>query len=380
MRLMRLTTASLAATAAAALAGLAALAAPAEAYPRFQLSTGAAQCQDCHISPGGGGLIDDYGRLEAGDTISRGGEGALFHGAWEPPSWLALGGDVRAAGGVRHRDEERQGLAFPMQAELYAAGRGKGVTVYLAAGLRGGARDPQPPLVERLASREHYLMYQRGAHYVRAGRFFPVFGLRSQDHTAHVRRYLGFGILEEPYGVAGGRVGGDWEAHVHAYVPRPIAFLGAGPRARGIAASYERRLLDATAAVGVQARVAATDDDRVITAGVVGKRWFEGSKLLLHAELDVQRQSFTAAPAPRWQLATFAGATQTLTRGVLLGAGLHRWQPDLGLRSSRDAFELDVQYFPRAHVEVHVLGRAAAAGNDLDNPGLLLLAQLHYYL
>ncbi len=369
-----------AALAAAAVATLLAVASAAHAYPRLHLSSGSARCQDCHLSPAGGGLLDDHGRFEAGDALSRGGDGALLHGAWDPPPWLALGGDLRAAGGLKHRGDEREGLAFPMQAELYVAGRGAGVTVYLAAGLRGGARSPQPPLVERLASREHYVMYQPGARYVRVGRFFPVFGLRTADHTAYVRRYLGFGLLEEPYGVAVGHVGVTWEAHLHAYVPRPVAFLGAGPRARGIAAAYERRLLDETAAVGAHARVATTAEDDVVTAGVTGKRWFADAGLLVQAELDLQRQRFTAVDAARWQLAAHASASQLLTRGLWLGAGLHRWQPDLGLRSSRDAFEVDLQYFPRAHLEVHLLGRASAQGNDLDHPGWLALAQLHYYL
>ncbi len=352
----------------------------ADAYPRFQLSSGSVRCQDCHLSPAGGGLIDDYGRLEASDTISRGGDGALLHGAWEPPSWLALGGDLRAATGVKHEGDERDALAFPMQLELYGQAGAGGVSLYLAAGLRGGARDPQPPLVERLASREHYVMFQRDALYVRAGRFFPVFGLRAPDHTAYTRRYLGFGILEEPYGVAAGWAGATWEGHLHAYVPRPIAFLGAGPRARGVAASYERRLADDRAALGAQARWATTEDDRVTTAGVVGKRWFDRAGLLVLGEVDVQRQDFDGGLPGRWQLAVQAGATQTVTRGVLVGVTVHRWHPDLALRAARDAFDVDVQYFPWAHVELHLLGRVSAQGNNYDEPGFLGLLQLHYYL
>ena len=44
---------------------LAAGATSAHAYPQFQFSTGAETCKDCHYSPGGGGLINDYGRDEA---------------------------------------------------------------------------------------------------------------------------------------------------------------------------------------------------------------------------------------------------------------------------------------------------------------------------
>lgn len=361
----------------------AAAAAPgrAEAYPQFQLSTGAERCTACHFSPAGGGLLNDYGRDEAGGTISRRGDGRFLHGLWEPPRWLQLGADLRGAAAIRYRDRDRELLAFPMQADAYVRAGGAGISVNVVAGLRGGARDPQPPLVERIVSREHYVMYEHGSGaYVRAGRFFPVFGLRSQDHTAFVRRYLGFHTLEEPYGVAAGIHGDGWEAHASGFVPRPIELLGAGPRASGAALYAERRFCDVFALAG-QARIAVSSDDRRIAGGVIAKRWIPSAALMVLAELDVQHQAFTGGAGPgRLQLAGYAGASRFVARGVMLGAAYHRWQPDLMLRSARDAFEINAQYFPLAHVELHLLARASAEGNDLDEPGLLALLQLHYYL
>src|SRR5690348_18271787 len=65
------------------------------AYPQFQFSSGTTRCSQCHYSPAGGGLITSWGRDESGDTISLGGDGAFLHGLWQPPSWLALGADIR---------------------------------------------------------------------------------------------------------------------------------------------------------------------------------------------------------------------------------------------------------------------------------------------
>jgi hypothetical protein len=354
----------------------------ADAYPQFQLSTGNDRCSACHFGPAGGGLLTDFGRGEAANTISRGGDGAFLHGLWLPPDWLALGLDLRGATAVKQRGDQRELLAFPMQADVYARVGGERVSFTLTAGLRGGARAPQPPLVERLASREHYVMYQReSGSYLRAGRFYPVFGLRTADHTAYVRRNLGFGLLEEPYAIGGGIFRGPWELHVTGFVPNPIAFLAAGVRATGVAAYAERRILDEDAVVGGQARVAVSGADTRFTVGVVGKRWFPRAGLLFMGEVDLQLQTFAADAGPRrFQLATYLSATQRLARGIELGVALHRWHPDLGVRSARDALEINLQYFPRAHLELHLLARVDAQGNDLDAPGVLALLQLHYYL
>jgi len=358
---------------------LIATATPSAAYPQFQLMFDVDRCLACHYSPSGGGLLNDYGRDEGATTIGRGGDGRFLHGLWEPPSWLALGADVRLAGLAKRQLGETELLGFPMQTDLYARFANDHLSVNVTAGLRGGARDPQPRLVERLASREHYVMYQSDAGaYVRAGRFTPVFGVRSQDHTAFVRRYLGQGTLEEPYGIAGGWYGDTWDAHTSVFVPRPIEFLGAGTLARGVTLYAERRFADGTFALAGQARGAFGPDDTRLLVGTVMRRWFSDAKVLLLGELDVQRQSFDVGPT-RYQLAGYLGASTFLTRGVMLGAGLHRWQPDLRARTSRDAIELNVQVFPRAHVELHLIGRIAGAG-DFDDPSTLAMLQLHYYL
>lgn len=353
----------------------------AEAYPQFQLSTGTDRCSACHFSPGGGGLLTDYGREEAGTTISRGGDGRFLHGAWTPPSWLQLGGDYRGAFGWKGSEREQEVLAFPMQVDVYARVGGEHLSFNLTAGMRGGARDPQPPFVERLASREHYAMYRRDSgSYVRAGRFFPVYGVRSQDHTAYVRRYLGFHTLEEPYGLAVGHEAEAWEAHLSTFVPRPVDLLGSGLPERGVAAYYERRFLDDTAALGGQARLGFASTGSRLAAGVVGKRWLPGAEVMLLGELDLVRQAFADAAGPtRYQLAAYGGASKLVATGWMVGAAVHHWQPDLRVRSARDALEVNVQFFPIAHVELHLLTRVGGSG-DFDDPGLLSLLQLHYYL
>lgn len=346
----------------------------AHAYPQFQLALGADRCNTCHLSPAGGGLLNDYGRDEAGSTISRGGDGRFAHGAWEPPSWLELGADLRLAGFLKMRAPDVDPAVFPMQTDVYVRAGSERLSFTATLGSRP-TRPPSPPLVERLASREHYVMYETATSYVRAGRFFPIFGVRSQDHTAYVRRHLGFYILEEPYGVGAGTFGDTWEGHVSAFAPRPADFLGSGIKASGATAYAEKRF--ETTAIAAQTRVAISDADTRVTLGAVGKHFVRDVMLL--GELDLQRQAFADVDATRYQLAGYLGASTFVARGWMVGAALHHWHPDLTLRSTRDAVEVNVQYFPRAHVEVHLLVRASGEG-DYDTPGLLSFLQLHYYL
>jgi hypothetical protein len=353
------------------------------AYPQFQLTTGADRCQACHVSPGGGGLLNAYGRDEAGSTIAPAGDGRLLHGLWEPPAWLGLGGDLRGAVGVKDQEDRTRTLAFPMQADLYARAAVGAWSFNLIAGVRGAARDPKPELIYRLASREHYLMYQRepgAGWYARLGRFFPVYGLRSQDHTAYVRRYLGQGTLEEPYALAVGHLGDHAEAHLTLFVPQPIAQLGAGPHSYGAAAFYERRVDEGRAAWAVQARLAASGQERRAGVGALGKLWLERAHLLVLGEFNLQRQSFEVGDA-RVQIGGYLGISRLFLPGWLLTAAVQQWEPDLLLRSSaRTAAELNLQVFPRAHLELHWLGRLEGVGNDFDHPALLSLLQLHYTL
>jgi hypothetical protein len=356
----------------------------AEAYPQFTLALGTDRCGACHFSPAGGGLLNDYGRDEAGDTLSGRGDGRFAHGKWTPPSWLALGADVRLAAGLKQLpDQEREVLAFPMQADTYTRIVVSRVSLNLTIGLNGAARsraDGANPL-SYLASRQHYLMYESssGTMTVRAGRFFPVFGVRTQDHTAYPRRYMDQSTLEEPYAIEVGISNGAWDGYVSAFLGNPIPYTGAGAKADGWTGYMERRFDKSI--VALQHRVALTDEDRRIAVGAIGKYWLEGPKLMAIAELDVQRQSFVGGGDPRLQLLGFAQLTKMIMPGYMIGAALQRWSPDLTLRgNSRNAAQLDVQAFPWAHIEAHLLTRLEATGGDTFGPNLLVLLQLHYYL
>lgn len=367
-----------------ALAGISLAPAAAEAYPQFQTALGSDRCSACHFSPAGGGLLTDFGRDEAGGTLSGRGDGRFLHGGVELPSWLQLGGDMRSALLVKQlADRDPTFAAFPMQADVDARIAAGPISLNITVGLNGSSRERTEgasPLTY-LASRQHYAMYEStdGEATVRAGRFFPVFGVRTQDHTAYARRYLDQSTLEEPYALEVGAHGGNWDAVVAGFIGNPVPLTGSGAKATGGTAYYERRL-DNTVLAG-NARFAMTGDDRRVLLGAIGKHWLEGPGLMLIGELDVQRQSFTGGGTTRLQVLGFAQVTKMIMPGYMIGATLQRWDPDVSLEdSSRNALQLDVQWFPYAHIELHLLTRLEATGADATDPNRLALLQLHYYL
>ncbi len=294
---------------------------------------------------------------------------------------MQLGGDVRVATLVKERDVSGvEVLAFPMQAEIYVAPRLGPLTLYVAAGVRGAARNADRTLIERLASREHYLLYEHSSGwYLRAGRFFPIYGIRTQDHTAQIRRQLGSNTLEEPYGVAWGRVGERDELHVSAFTKTPSPLLGIAEDT-GVAAYWERRDAEETAAWALQTRLTVSNDDRRGWVGGVYKRWLEESGLMVLGELDLGVQALDDAWT-RAQLVGYLGVTRVALPGLLAGGAVHAYDPDLALGGdSRVAAEVSAQWFVIPHLELHLLVRVEAVALDLDHPQELAMLQLHYYL
>ena len=211
-------------------------AARASAYPQFQFTSGTTRCSQCHYSPAGGGLITSWGRDESGDTISLGGDGAFLHGLWEPPSWLALGADVRLARRWSTRRAAPSRRRSPSSRCRPTATRASPSAIRSRSisqgGIRGDVGRDQTfsnridSVTDRLISNEHYLMWRPSATgpYARIGKFFAPYGLRFVEHIFFVQRYTGFDIYNETYNLSGGYVADDWELHLTLFAPPPESF------------------------------------------------------------------------------------------------------------------------------------------------------------
>jgi hypothetical protein len=347
------------------------------AYPQWQLTSGSTRCNQCHYAPAGGGLLTSYGRAADGDELSTWtADGSFLYGVATPPSWLSLGGDFRGAT-VVNAVQDPAGpttAVFPMQADL--SGRiafGGGISVNATGGFRGQVRDPDSPV-----PLQNYQPVAVLGPYVRAGRFFAPFGLRLAEHVTYVRRDLGFNLLEESYNLSGGFVFAQSELHLTAFVPDFVRHVGS--EEKGLAAYYERRILDETGALAIQSRLAHGPGMTRLIFGMVGKVFVERAKLLFLSEVDVVQMSFDAAGlGDRAQVVGAAGLAFLPTRGVMLTLLGERNQTDVEVRGSAvTAGTLLLNWFPWAHCEAQLMGRLQVpSGGDTAKT---LLAQLHYFL
>jgi hypothetical protein len=364
---------------------------PAQAYPQWQFTSGATRCNQCHFAPGGGGLITSYARDAVGDDLSTfAGDGAFLHGEVELPARLQMGGDLRGAFLAKDVDDPdgSKRAWFPMQADLQArVALGESWSIAASGGLRGRSRKPgdivpdtnfQPIHASRLISREHYLMWRPGAQgpYARAGRFYAPFGLRLAEHVTYVRRDLGFNLLEESYNLSAGYVVPGWEAHVTLFAPDFVRHIGS--EEGGLTATYERRLLDDSGAVGLQFRYADGRGLKRFIGGAVGKYYLQAIRSLLLAELDLVHASLDLV-GERAQMVGAAGVALLPLPGLMITLLGERYQSDLRVRGAvYDAATGLVSWFPYPHFELQVMGRLQLPSGSPAAPSLLV--QVHYFL
>jgi hypothetical protein len=365
----------------------------AHAYPQWQLTTGAARCNECHYAPGGGGLINGYGRDAIGSELSTfEGDGNLLHGTVKPPSWLAAGGDFRGAfvaNGVRDVDGPATGV-FPLQADLYGrVALPRGISLYATVGYRGQARNTDSPIPpqdfqgtagSRFISREHYLMWQPQpvGPYLRAGRFYAPYGLRFAEHLLYIRRDLGFDLLRETYNVSGGYLFSSSELHVTAFAPDFVRHIGSDEK--GFAAYTERRFFGDKLSAALQARFADAPGVARFMWGGVGRFYIEPLRTLAMAEIDTVHQVFEASGVPsRTQMVGIAGLAVLPYRGVIVTLLGERNQTDVAVREAAwTAGTLLLNWFPYPHVEMQLMGRLQFPGGT--DTARTLFFQLHYFL
>lgn len=355
-----------------------AFASRAEAYPQYQLSRDTT-CTGCHLSPDGGGLLNENGFGVAEATSWKPGDSSFMHGM-SKPDWLQLGGDVRGAAGLVVPGVISAG-AYPMQIELGASAETHGFSLNVVGGLRRPQEDGSPLHV--LWSREHYVMWQQkpgenSGLYIRAGRLMPTFGLRLAEHVVYTQRFGGRPLYGEAYALAASYVTPAFEVHATGFMHDPYGT----PVEKGDGgALYAEARVGEHAAVGLEGKYSSGDEITAMYGGVTGKVHLEGPDVLLLAEGQVIRKELVAAGDKQTQLAGYVMASRPFDNGILVDVGVGHFTQDTRVKGLyRDAIDVNVHWFMTSHIEWLLTTRLELLELGGGTNGGYALAQLHYRL
>lgn len=348
------------------------------AYPQFQLSQ-EQTCTSCHISPAGGGLLNENGRnmIEAFSTF--GGNPDPAHGKLDGPDWLLVGADVRAGAGLIY-DEKASPNAFPMQAEAAAWVHHGAFSFYGTFGVIEGTTNDALSFFQL---REHWFMWQQHPDspdglFVRAGRFMPVYGLRFAEHNDFTRIYGQTPLDGETYGVAVEYIDEAWEAHATAFVHDPLQY--SAENGNGGALYAEARIAK-VASIGVEGRYAKSDVDARTAGGITAKYWLAAANVLFQLEGQAIHQTFTAGGG-RDQIVSYLMASWFVHPGWMVDFGLSQYDQNIHVPDvDFEAFDANLHWFATSHWELLLTNRiqttAFGAGGDMSAYALL---QAHYRL
>lgn len=164
-------------------------------------------CNSCHVSPSGGGVLSEYGKGLSTElvTFSKENQGFSDWGMFETSKHVLFGGNVRNVYLRQQAGEFYRDRAFLMQADLELALVFGQFTFAGTAGYYGvdygESDDPSP----QLEYRRYYGKVQVNDNtIIRAGKFFPNFGLMIDDHTESIRTAARYGQGKETHNFEAG--------------------------------------------------------------------------------------------------------------------------------------------------------------------------------
>lgn len=133
-------------------------------------------------------------------TLTWEGAGDLFYGLAPLPKFLDIGGDVRTARLEVRTPNFHLQKSFLMQADLEAAVHIKNLTFSALIGSYGEEIPFEESTVIEPEARRYYALAKFGRTMtVRAGKFFPAYGLMIADHSASIRKGLWWAQGAETY-------------------------------------------------------------------------------------------------------------------------------------------------------------------------------------
>jgi hypothetical protein len=350
----------------------------ASAFPEL-IRHGYVNCITCHVSPSGGGTINDYGRTFSGEGLSMGTrkeEESFLHGLVKRekiPKWLSIGGDVRAAQVFLYNQKTTVAQSIMMQADFELAARSGNVTVDASGGRiqTTQAKPPQP------GSHRYFAMYNFSEELMlRAGRFTPVYGINLPDHIIDTRMPLQLDQGQETDNVEASWITDSWNV-ILTGLKGPVDFDQVQQESGG-AAQIAYAFKD-TYKVGASAWSSRSNTQARQMAGVHALLGF--SEMLYYmGELDSQWTTQLAANTSLQGIYDYNRLGYEVIRGAHLLGTVELWQPDSKTANTvNERYGIGTQLFPRPHFDIQAIWtkwRVRSSGDYFQD---YAWAVVHYY-
>lgn len=339
---------------------------------------GYANCQSCHVSPAGGGVLNSYGRSTAADFLSTDtspNEEEVVHGALDGTTLpledrVNIGGDVRYLS-TRFQDTKGdpiQNQNFWMQRDVEASLR---ITKELSIDGSYGAYALGNNKYQGQTRRNYVLLNLNDNFSVRAGKFFPAYGIMLEDHTVATRQGLGFDQGQETYNAEFSYKSAIGEAFVTALIGGDNTADLTQSQGYVLQSDQKGGALRLAGYLGESSQVGVSGLYTQILAPGGGWRSMGGAyamtgitrSVYLLTETDEVKTNLQPNP----QIFSFTQLGWEVTKGFHVQGQYQR-------RAAQNEYDLKLQWFPRPHYEL------AAELGQVPGAGETLFFLLHYYL
>lgn len=336
-------------------------------------------CNSCHVSPSGGGLLTEYGRGMAGEVLSTWNyenEALFLHGALKPekmPKAVNIGGDVRALQVHRENRSVREGRFILMQAQVEA-----GVTAGPVTAVAAFGKPDRENKIRGEFTRFYLLANANENLQLRVGRFLPPFGINLPHHTLPTRQGIGFGYDSERNTIEAHWNDEAWHGALSASQGRLQSRLGENERA--VSFQLEKFFLDSHR-VGLSLWNGESERQ---------KRWLIGGHGIFGftehfyymTEFTVQSKRTKTAQGDRETgIYRFGRLGYEITRGLHLLAMEELAKSNLSRSNSLSVmYGVGALWYPRPHFEFELAlnqRKSLQTSRDFEDYAYLML---HYYL
>ncbi len=345
------------------------------AYPEL-VKHGYPNCMACHVSPSGGGALTEYGRALSKELLSTWGTEKETRFLYFIPTTekIAFGGDLRY---VNVKTTTPQGTferGIFMQRDIEVALTLGKWTFDVAA----GTYDPQLQNENQFISRRHYAIYQAEDELtIRAGRFYPSFGIYIPEHNTYIRRGLGWDHNRESYNLEGAWQNEKWNFFATGIFGRPDDKTLKREAGGALSAAYNPT---DKIKVGGSYYYGETDE---ITHHYVGPYAIVGlsHSLYLLSQITATREFQYTAADPVWGLVTYNRFDYEFYKGMHVFLMQEFRQSNFDAGNTRgDVLGVGLQFFPRPHWEFQAVVQKVYSQGFSNTPADNLYLLAHFYL